>query len=58
MFNVEINTGNAAFGITHSLELARILRELADKVESGQDDTVLRDMNGNRVGQSWTTEDS
>ena len=57
-FNVYIDTDNAAFsedsGGDMSQEIARILRELADKVEENSlvEDAVqrIRDINGNRVG--------
>lgn len=57
---ITIETGNAAFGDTVSerdAEVARILREVADKLESpyGADDFTLRDHNGNRVG-TFTTD--
>lgn len=50
---LEIDMGNAAFEDDPG-ELARILREVADKVENGViegDEFVLRDLNGNHVGQ-------
>lgn len=48
-----INMDNAAF--ENPSELARILRELADKIESNEgvssgDKLVARDINGNTVG--------
>lgn len=48
-----IETENAAFQeVGEEIETARILRELADKVESGGlGDFNLRDINGNTVGQ-------
>ena len=61
MFALKIKTENAAFENDHQgegLELARILRRLADKVENigGSDDHgVLMDVNGNRVGE-WEYE--
>ena len=46
---IQITMNNAAFD-EPATELARILRELADDVEQGQDAKNLRDVNGNKVG--------
>lgn len=43
--------GNAAFEGNESGETARILRELADKIESGRLPETLLDVNGNAVGK-------
>ncbi|USN14482.1 hypothetical protein PAPPERLAPAPP_01130 [Brevundimonas phage vB_BpoS-Papperlapapp] len=52
MFKLEIDTGNAAFDDDAKPgELARILRDLADKIENGADMGAVRDVNGNRVGR-------
>lgn len=55
MFTLKIETDNAAFGdgnITDErYELARILREVAKRLESGEDSGAVRDVNGNKVGQ-------
>ena len=58
MLTVEIETNNAAFEDNCPQETARILRDLADRIEnglgSGQDSGALLDINGNRVGNwSW-----
>lgn len=45
-----IEANNDAFHDSKEQEVARILRELADKIESGADEVILRDINGNRVG--------
>jgi hypothetical protein len=50
-FSLNLNIDNAAFGEDRSLEIARILREAADKLEAGSTGSQLRDFNGNRVGQ-------
>jgi hypothetical protein len=50
-FFAEINSSNAAFTDDPHSELARILRELADKIERGDDGGKLRDVNGNSVGE-------
>ncbi len=48
---ITLDTGNPAFDEQPATELARILRELADNIESdGQCDRTLRDINGNIVG--------
>lgn len=50
-FRMEFNVDNAAFdegGRVH--ETARILREVAGRLESGDLDGVVRDGNGNRTG--------
>lgn len=55
MFELKIETDNAAFGEDEgdaAREVARILRELADRMDSdlwNRTETV-RDINGNRVG--------
>ena len=50
---ITINMDNAAFEDFLGSELARILRDLADRIEDGDlaDRIVLRDYNGNTVGQ-------
>lgn len=50
---ITIGTGNAAFDSGNKgREIARILRELADKIEEYGDayGATLRDINGNTVG--------
>ena len=55
MITIKIKTDNAAFqdddnlGFEH--ETARILRELADKIESCKMPKSLMDINGNVVGE-------
>jgi hypothetical protein len=51
MLKLAIETTNDAFqdGWT-ATECARILRELAARLESGETGGALRDVNGNRVG--------
>ena len=49
---IQIQMDNAAFTDAPASELARILRELAERIENdGQDECPLRDFNGNKVGQ-------
>jgi hypothetical protein len=54
-FKLEIHADNAAFDPDPTPELARLLRELADKVETygkvGYPFGRLRDLNGNQVGR-------
>lgn len=57
MFTLEVSTDNDAFAGGAGPEVARILRDLADKVEehSAGGEGLLRDYNGARVG-SWRLE--
>lgn len=48
---ITIYTGNDAFRESPTLEIARVLRELADKFEDGVPPEFTRDANGQRVGQ-------
>ena len=57
MIRIEINTDNAAFdGDGGRAEIARMLRDIADRVESGSIETDhehlqgIRDINGNITG--------
>lgn len=49
MFVLEIVTDNAAFE-DKDQEIARILRNAADRIEAGQSSGKLMDANGNSVG--------
>lgn len=49
MFSLKINTDNAAFEHPE-LEIARLLRQTADKLELSTRTGVIRDINGNTVG--------
>lgn len=57
MFTLQIETTGDAFDADGSGqdrdELARILRDVADRVEDWQTDGSVRDVNGNTVGR-WT----
>jgi hypothetical protein len=60
MLEIQFQTANAAFDDMPGLEIARILRALADKLESanGATNGPIHDSNGNRVGAySFETED-
>ena len=50
MFKMYIDTANAAFDDGAELETARILREIADKLDAGELENSVRDFNGNKVG--------
>lgn len=62
-FEVALSTNNAAFADDDlGYELARILRELADRIEdggiAGAGSVIrLRDINGNRVGFAALSDD-
>ena len=49
-FTVKIETGNAAF-FRSQREVARILRDIANRLENGHEPVVL-DINGNTVGEA------
>ena len=54
-FNLHIYTDNAAFEPDPAVETARILREVADRVEKGDilsHYRTLLDINGNDVGRA------
>jgi hypothetical protein len=44
------NLGNAVFSDDPQAEVARILRELAEKLEDGVEFGNIKDLNGNTVG--------
>ena len=51
MFSLKFKTDNAAFQDGNKpYEIAKILRELADKIEDGQTEGNIRDINGNSIG--------
>ena len=56
MFKLKIETGSNSFSDDCNLELARILRELANRLEfDGDASRSIKDTNGNTVGR-WTLE--
>lgn len=59
MLNLSIRTANAAFDDGNAgPEVARILREYADKIDGGDlRPAPLIDYNGNRVGEVTITDD-
>ena len=50
-FSVNIAMGNEAFEDAGGREVARILRDIAAKLERGEDQGACMDANGNRVGE-------
>lgn len=51
-FTLKFDTDNAAFedtGLAH--ESARILRDVADRIENGAAIGTVRDVNGNTIGR-------
>tara|TARA_R100001163_G_scaffold58365_1_gene46656 strand:- start:15 stop:269 length:255 start_codon:yes stop_codon:yes gene_type:complete len=63
MLKLKINTDNQAFSCQEGTEVSRILRLLADRLESldklQESQLPLKDVNGNTVGyyQTWTDQD-
>jgi hypothetical protein len=55
MFTLKFDTDNVAFD-PESIEVARILRDIARKVEAGWTSWAIWDANGNRVGE-WALGD-
>ena len=53
-FTLNIDCENLAFEDDVAPELARLLREIADRIESGSMAGNIRDINGNRVGSFKT----
>lgn len=51
MFTLKIKTDNAAFGDEPANETARILREIAKKLEASRIQGRAIDLNGNIVGE-------
>lgn len=51
-FQLRINMDNAAFFPTYGPELARVLRDLAERLEdaAGNSSGTVRDLNGNTAG--------
>mgnify|MGYP000207783470 CR=1 FL=1 len=56
-FVIVIDTENAAFE-DRDAEVARILRDVADRQDEGRDIGTLRDANGNRTGSARYVADS
>lgn len=62
MFELKIKTSNAAYRDddynldSSNYELIRNLKSVIHKLESGYDEGIIMDINGNRVGE-WKLED-
>ena len=53
-FIVEFNTDNDVFVEAGPVvEIARILREVADRVENRESPITIRDVNGNTIGRAF-----
>ena len=52
-FSAQISMANAAFDDAPASELARILRDIARRIEAGDSSGIAFDANGNRAGQ-WS----
>ena len=50
MVLIKFETDNDAFK-EGSIEVARLLREIADRIENGDTARAIIDLNGNRIGQ-------
>ncbi len=50
MFTITINTENDAFQDNKNAEIARILRDLAERIEAREIPVRLMDINGNACG--------
>lgn len=50
MFTLTIHTDNDSFTGDPTTEIARILREVADRLQNGEVVANLRDINGSHVG--------
>lgn len=56
-FECSVNMDNAAFEGYPPAELARILREMIKNIEYDDDGGILKDINGNTVGEWFIDED-
>jgi hypothetical protein len=50
---IQFKTDNAAFEEDAWAETIRILHDIAEKLRQHQDNGIIMDVNGNRIGQ-WT----
>jgi hypothetical protein len=51
MFHIKFDTDSDAFAGDPTVEVARILRAVSDRVKAGFTEGVIHDTNGNRVGE-------
>lgn len=56
MFQVYFATSNAAFEEDRNGSIARILREIANRITDGDHEGIVRDLNGNPIGEFSLTE--
>ena len=57
MINIKIFTGGAAFEDDYTFETVRVLRELADRIETGSEPSSINDINGNKCARIEYIED-
>ena len=55
IFEFKIDSENAAFSEMPECEIARLLRQTADRIENGSEDGTLTEFNGNKCG-NWYLE--
>lgn len=48
---IEFTTDNAAFNTNKNFEIARILKDIAYKIEEGYREGVIVDIDGNKIGE-------
>ncbi len=52
-FNISFDSSNAAFGDNREEaldEVTRIVKEVMTKIQNGREDGVVKDLNGNTIG--------
>lgn len=52
---IKFSTSNAAFCEGGEVEVASVLRDIAHDIENGSSFGVIRDSNGNRIGEYHVT---
>lgn len=50
MLTIEFHTGNSAFEDNEPEETAKLLRDIASKIDRGDTDGPVLDLNGNTIG--------
>lgn len=53
VFELKLECDNAAFEEDRAAEIARILRRLADRLDTGSDPDHVNAINGNRATNGW-----
>ena len=51
-FNLDINSGTQAVVDDYQFEIGKVLQDIQRTLESGYDQGMVRDTNGNRIG-TW-----